>query len=162
MILMGHLEKLLEVISGLPWLVLQVVLRGDDELLIRVTDLLVVVTLITDGSDRDSLGLPLQPPLVAFGTALCVLSGHLERRPSTTTEALFPAVLDENGLNHLFTRGVPSGDVKELLCGLQLVMAELMHQDSVVCDRLECRDDVGIVDLGELMTLLGETPDVIP
>jgi hypothetical protein len=35
-------------------------------------------------------------------------------------------------------RGMPGGDVEELLRGLWLVTAELMHQDSVVHVRPEC------------------------
>jgi hypothetical protein len=57
---------------------------------------------------------------------------------------------------------VPGGDVEEFLHGLWLVMAELMHQRSTVHARPECRDDVGIADLGEFMALSRETPDVVP
>jgi hypothetical protein len=45
----------------------------DDELLIRVADVLIVITFITVGGVRDSLGLPLWPPLVASGGPLCNL-----------------------------------------------------------------------------------------
>jgi hypothetical protein len=41
-------------------------------------------------------------------------------------------------------------------------MAELMHQGSTVCAKLERRDDISIIDLGEFVTLLGEMSDVIP
>jgi hypothetical protein len=41
-------------------------------------------------------------------------------------------------------------------------MAELMNQGSTVRARPERQDDVSVTDLGELMTFLGETPDVIP
>jgi hypothetical protein len=74
----------------------------------------------------------------------------------------FPTVLDENGPDRLLARGMPGGDDEELIRGLWLVMAELMHQGSIVCARLERRDHISIVDLGELVALLGETPDVIP
>jgi hypothetical protein len=50
------LEKLLEVISRMLRLVLQITLSSDDELLIGVANILVVITLVTAGSDRDSLG----------------------------------------------------------------------------------------------------------
>jgi hypothetical protein len=50
------LEKLLEVISRMLRLALQITLSSDDELLIGVANILVVITLVTAGSDRDSLG----------------------------------------------------------------------------------------------------------
>jgi hypothetical protein len=57
---------------------------------------------------------------------------------------------------------VPGGNVEELIRDLWLVMSELMHQGLTVCVRPERWDDVNIVDFWELMTLLGETPDVVP
>jgi hypothetical protein len=51
-----HLEKILEVISGLSHLTLDITLSGGDELLIGVIDILVIVTLIVVDSDCDSLG----------------------------------------------------------------------------------------------------------
>jgi hypothetical protein len=48
----GLLEKLLEVISGLLCLVLEIMLSSRDKLLIRVANILIVVTLIVAGSDR--------------------------------------------------------------------------------------------------------------
>jgi hypothetical protein len=70
----GGLKKLLEVIGGLPHLVLEVMLSGSNELLIEIVGLLVIVTLIIVGSDYDSLGSPLWPPFVAFGAPLCTLA----------------------------------------------------------------------------------------
>jgi hypothetical protein len=69
--------------------------------------------------------------------------------------------LDENGPDCLLTRGTLSGDVDQLLHGLLLIAVELMHQGSTVCTEPECRDDVSVTDLGELVALLGETLDVI-
>jgi hypothetical protein len=40
-------------------------------------------------------------------------------------------------------------------------MAELMHKGSTVHTGPECRDDVDVTDLGELVTFLGEMPNVI-
>jgi hypothetical protein len=111
----GYLEKLLEVISGLPRLALEVSLSSGDELLFRVADLLVVATLITAGNHHDSLESLFQPPLVAFGSLLCALAGCLEWCPLTTTEGCFPTVLDENSPGRLLMRGGPGGDVKKLL-----------------------------------------------
>jgi hypothetical protein len=58
------LEKILKVIDGQPCLALD---------LIGVTNVLVIVTLITAIGDRDSLGSPLRVPLVASGTPFCAL-----------------------------------------------------------------------------------------
>jgi hypothetical protein len=138
---------------GLSCLALEITLSSGEELLIRVTNILVIVTLVTASSDRDSLGPPLWPPLVAFGTPLHTLVSCLGSHCSTATGGCFPVVLNKNGPDCLLARGMPGGNVEELLCGLWLVTAELMHQGSVVCAGLEHQDDVGVVDLGELMTL---------
>jgi hypothetical protein len=123
----GCLEKLLKVISRLPHLALEVVLCRGDEHLIRVTNLLVVVILVTASGDHDSLESLFRPPLAAFGALLCALVGCLERCPLTAVVGRFPAVLDENDPECLLARGVPGGNVKELLHGLRLVTAEFMH-----------------------------------
>jgi hypothetical protein len=62
----GCLEKIVEVIGGLPRLALDVMLSSGGDLLIGVIGLLVVIALIAAGSDRDLFGSPLGPPLVAF------------------------------------------------------------------------------------------------
>jgi hypothetical protein len=77
----GHLEKLLEVIGRLSCLAFEVTLDNGDELLIRIIGLLVIIALVTTGSDHDPLG----APLVSFGTLLCALTDCFEWRPSTAT-----------------------------------------------------------------------------
>jgi hypothetical protein len=77
----GSLEKLLEVISRLPRLAFEVMLGGGDELLVRIVGLLVVVSLITIGSDCDPLGSLVGPPLVAFGVHPCPLEAALSGAP---------------------------------------------------------------------------------
>jgi hypothetical protein len=81
----GCLEKFLEVIGRLPCLALEIMLNNRDVLLIRVSGLLVLITLIPASGDRDSLVSPLQPslvtlraPLVTFGASLCSFPSHLE------------------------------------------------------------------------------------
>jgi hypothetical protein len=128
---------------------LEVALRYSEELLIGVTSLLIIIPLITAGSDCDSLGLPFQPPLVAFGAPLTAGS-HL------------PTALDKDDPNRLLTRGMPGGDVEELLRALWLVTTELMHYGSIVHVRPQCWDDVDVAYLEEFMALLRETLDVIP
>jgi hypothetical protein len=59
MVWAGCFEKLFEVISGLPRLGLRITLGSGDKLLVRVTDVLVIVALIIASGDRDSLCLPL-------------------------------------------------------------------------------------------------------
>jgi hypothetical protein len=79
----GRLEKLLEVIYRLSRLVLEVMLDGGNELIVGIVSLLVIVALVAAGSDCDSLGSPLWPPLVAFRALLCSLASCLEWRSST-------------------------------------------------------------------------------
>jgi hypothetical protein len=157
----GCLEKLLKVIIVRPHLAPEVVLSSGDELLVGVADLLVIVTLIAAGSDHNSSGSPIQLPLVAFGVPLCALAGCLEHRASITTRGRPPTVPDEIGTDRLLARGVPGGNVEQLLRGIWLIMAELMHEGSTVHTGPECRDDVDVTDLGELVTFLGEMPNVI-
>jgi hypothetical protein len=125
-------------------LALEVTLSSGNELLIGIISLLVVLTLVAAGSDHDLLGLPLWPPVAAFGTPLCTLADCLEGR--------LPVALDKNSPDRLLARGMPSGDIA----------AELMHQGSAVRVRPECQDDIGITDLGELVALLRELLNVIP
>jgi hypothetical protein len=57
---------------------------------------------------------------------------------------------------------VPSGEVEQLLRGLRLIVAKLMHQGSAVHFRPERQNDIDVTDLGKLVTLLGEPLNVIP
>jgi hypothetical protein len=86
----GYHDKLLEVISGLPHLAPKIALSSGDELLIGITNVLVVITLVAASSDHDSLGLLLQPLLVAFGAPLHALIGCLGGTPRPLPGATFP------------------------------------------------------------------------
>jgi hypothetical protein len=77
MIEVGHLEKLLEVIGGLPRLAHEVALGGGNENLVEIIGLLVIVALITARCNYNSLGSPLCPPLVAFAPPLRAPAGYL-------------------------------------------------------------------------------------
>jgi hypothetical protein len=156
-----HFEKFLEVIERLSCLVLEVTLGSSNELLVRIISLLVVVTLFVAASDYYSLGSLLWPPLIAFGAPPCILANRLEWCPLTTTGGCLPVTLDENSPDCLLARGMPSGDVEQLLHGLWLIVTELMHQGLVARARLDCRDDVGVIDLVEFMALSGESLNVI-
>jgi hypothetical protein len=107
-------------------------------------------------------GSPLWPPLVAFGAPLCTVIDCFGQHSSVVAEDRLPVALDKNGPNCLLTRGVPGGDVEKLFCGLLLIAFELMHQGPAAGAEPECRDDVGVTDLGEFMAFLGESPNVKP
>jgi hypothetical protein len=121
------------VIGGLPRLVLRIALGSSNELLIGVTDVLVVITLITVGGDRDSLWSPLQPPPCTLVDCL----GWCPPPPGHRWGHL-GAALHENSHDRFVARGIPGGDVEEFFYGLSLVTAELMYQGLVVCARPEC------------------------
>jgi hypothetical protein len=123
----GCLEKLLEVVCGLQRLAHEIALSSGAKLLVRVTNILVVVALIRASGHCDSLGPPLQPPFVTFGAPLHALVSCLGWRSLTATGGSFPTTLNKNGPDRLLARGMPGGDVEELLLGLWLVMANLMH-----------------------------------
>jgi hypothetical protein len=153
--------KLLDVIGKLPRLVFEVMLGNGDELLIRIIGFLIIVTLVVAGSDCDLLGSPLGPPLVAFGAPPYTHADCLEWCPLTAAGAHPCVTLDENGPGHLLARGMPGGNVKQLLRGLWLITTELMHQGLAIHAEPECRDDVGVTDFGELMALVGKLQNVI-
>jgi hypothetical protein len=151
MIWAGRFKKLLEVIRGQPRLVLKIRFGRGNELLVGVTDVLVIITLIATSGDCDSLGPPLCPPLTAHDAHLCSLVGYYGRRSPTTARGCLPIALHKDGPDCLLARGVPGGDVEELLRCLWMFTVELMHQILVGCARLECRYNVGIADLGEFV-----------
>jgi hypothetical protein len=133
MIWVGCFKKLFKVIGRLSRLVLKNMLDGDDELLVRVANVLIVITIVIAGGDRDLLGSPLWSPLVTSSTPLCTLGDCLGWHPLTTAGCCLPTVLHKNGLDCFLARGMPGGDVEELLCGLWLVTTELVQQCSEDC-----------------------------
>jgi hypothetical protein len=103
-----------------------------------------------------------------FRTLLLILAplltpfvGCLGWCSSTVTGGRFLAALKENGPGRLLARGMPSANVEELLCGLWLGTAELMHHGSTVRVRPEHQDDVDVIYFGELVTLSRQTTDVV-
>jgi hypothetical protein len=156
------LEKLLEVIGRLPYLVLEIMLGGCDVFLIRVISLLVVVVVVATSCNHDPLGPPFWPPLTAFGASLRAFADNLGWCPSATAGDHLPIALDEDGPNCLFTTSVWGDNVKQLLCGLWLITTEFKHNGPAANAGLECQDDVDVADLREFMALLRESPDVIP
>jgi hypothetical protein len=81
MIWAGCVEKLFEVIGGLSHLPLRIALSGGDKLLVGVASILVIITLIVAGGDRNSLWLPFWPSLVASSTPPCTLVDCLGWHP---------------------------------------------------------------------------------
>jgi hypothetical protein len=96
----------------------EIALGSGDVFLIGVISLLVVVIFVAASSNYDPLGARLWPPPTTFGSPFRAFVGSLGRCPSAVdSERLFVA-LDENSPDYLLCRGVPSSDVKQLLCGL--------------------------------------------
>jgi hypothetical protein len=158
----GRLEKLLKVIGRLPRLALEVTVGRGDMFFIGVISFLVVVALITTSSNCDLLGAPLWPPLIVFGATIDTFASSLGQCPSTTSVGHLSIALDENGPDCLLTGGVLGGNVQQLLCGLQLIMAEFMCEGSATTVGPEHRDGVSIANLEEFVALPGEPPNVIP
>ena len=85
-------------------------------------------------------------------------------RPALDDELLpfglaFVAV--EDGSDCFLARGVTCGDVKELLGGSRILASELANQGLAGGPREECPNDVGIGDVGQRVSLLGEALDVL-
>jgi hypothetical protein len=77
-------EKLFDVIGRLLHLALRITLSGGNEVLIRVTSVLIIVALIVAGGDCNSLLLPLRARLVTSSNPPCTLVGCLGWHPLTT------------------------------------------------------------------------------
>jgi hypothetical protein len=86
----GCLEKVLEVISGLPRLAHGVILDSGSELLVEVANLLVVVTLVSAGSDHNSLWLTFSPPFMLLVPLFAPLPVALSGTPRSPPGATFP------------------------------------------------------------------------
>jgi hypothetical protein len=123
----GHVEKLLEVIDRLSRLALEIVLGGSDAFLINIVCLLSIIIANVASSNRDPLLVVLWPLLTAFGTSLSAFTGNLGWWPSAATTDHLPITLDIDRPDLLFTIGVPSGNVKQLLHGIRLITSEVMH-----------------------------------
>jgi hypothetical protein len=127
MILAARFEKLFKVIRRLSCLAFKIMLGSGNELLIRVIDVLIIITSITTSSDCDLLGPPHRPPLVASGANLSTLVGCFGWRSLSTAGGSLLAALHEDGSNRFLTIGMLAGDVEELLRGLWLVTAEFVY-----------------------------------
>jgi hypothetical protein len=112
MVWAGRLEMLLKVIDRLPRLALEITPSGSDMFFIRVVHLLVVVIIVIACSNYDPLGAPLWSFLTAFSASLSTFAGSLGWCPSAVTKDHLPIALDEDGPDHLCTRGVLGGNVK--------------------------------------------------
>jgi hypothetical protein len=124
MVWICRFEKFFEVLARLSYLVLEVTLGGR-YILLRAVHFLVVV--VAAGSNFDPLGHCPPPPFATFGTFLNVFACSFGRCHPATSGDHFPITLNKNGHDHLFVRSVPGGDIKQLLDGLQLIMAKFMH-----------------------------------
>jgi hypothetical protein len=100
--------------------------------------LLVVVALIAAGSDCDSLGSPLWPLLLPLVLLFAPLPATLSGAPRLSLGPAFLSPWTKNSPDRLLARGVPAGDVEQLLRGLWLITVELMHQGSTARVGPEC------------------------
>ena len=66
----------------------------------------------------------------------------------------------KNRPDRLLARGMAGDDVEELLSGSRALTSQLMDQGLIGGPRQESSYDVGIGDVGQLVALLGEAPDV--
>jgi hypothetical protein len=86
------------VISGLPCLALEITLSNGDELVARVIGLLVIVALVTTGSDSDSLGSPLRPLLLPLALRFVPLLAALSGAPRLPPGAAFSSPWQKTAL----------------------------------------------------------------
>jgi hypothetical protein len=106
------LEKLLDVISRLQRLIVEVMLDRGDMFFVKVIDFLVIVVHVSVSSNCDPLGVPLWPLLFVFHAPLHALADSLGQCPSATSGGCHPIVVDEHGPNCLLIEGVLGGDVR--------------------------------------------------
>jgi hypothetical protein len=106
----------LDVIIRRPCLVLKIMLNSHDMLLVRVIHFLVIIVVAT-GNNCGPLKVPLLPLFAAFGILLAPLPAALGGAPDSL-RGPFAIALNEHGPDRLFTRSMPSGDVKQLLHSL--------------------------------------------
>ena len=66
----------------------------------------------------------------------------------------------EDRSDRLLARGVAGGDVEELLGGSRALMSQLVNQGLAGGPRQESSYDISVGDIGQLIALSGETPDV--
>jgi hypothetical protein len=112
MIWVGHLKKLLKVISRLSRRALEIALDSGDGFLTGVIGLLVVDIFITTSGNYDPLGALLWPPPTTFGAPLSAFANSLGRCPLGATRDRLSVTLDKNDSDCLLTRGMSSGDVE--------------------------------------------------
>ena len=66
----------------------------------------------------------------------------------------------KNCPDRLFARGMAGGDVEELLGGSRALTSQLVNQGLASGPEQESSYDVGVSDVGQLVALPGEAPDV--
>jgi hypothetical protein len=152
-------EKFLEIVFWLPCLALRIMLDDCDILLVKVARFFVIIGAASSDCDLPRASLPAL--LIALCTFLSASAdGFGQHCPAAFGDRLLTAK-NKCSPNGLLTRGMPSGDIKKLLGGVQLITVELMHQGMTYSNRTECGDDVSAGHPQELMVLLREAPNVI-
>jgi hypothetical protein len=117
MVWIGHFEKFREVLIQLSRLVVGITLGGRDILLIGAVHFPVVLV-ITVGGNCDRWGCRFCPFFTSFGTFLGAFAGSLGWCPSAAVGVCCLIGQDKDVSNHIFTRSVSGGDIKQLLRGL--------------------------------------------
>jgi hypothetical protein len=159
MVRAGRFEKFLEMFFRLSCLVLEIMLYGLDILLVGAARFLLII--VVTGGDYDPSGVPLLPLLAALSAFFGAFANDFEWRCPTTAKSHFPITQNKDDPNRLLTRGVPGGDIKQLLGGVRLITAECMHQGPISCAGPEIHDDVSVAYFWEFTTILGEALNVI-
>jgi hypothetical protein len=116
-VLIGHFEKFLEMAFWLPRLALEIMLGGHDKLLVGVARFFVIV--IAAGSDCDLPGASLLPLLAALSAFLSAFAAGFGWCCSTAAGDRLPVAKNKSSHDGLLSRGMPHGDIKQLLGGVR-------------------------------------------
>jgi hypothetical protein len=108
----GRHDKILIVIGRLPHLAHEIMLGDSDVFLVGVIRLLAVVIVVIASSNYAPLEAPLLPILTAYGASLSTFAESLGCYPLAIARDRLPITLDEDGPDHVFTKGVLCGKVK--------------------------------------------------
>jgi hypothetical protein len=117
--------------------------------------------IIVTGSNCDPPRASLLPLLAALSALPGTLGGRFGRCGPVAAPSHFPIAQNKDNPNRLLARGVPGGDIKQLLDGVWLITAELIHQGMTHHAGPKHRDDVSVGHSRELIELPGEALNVI-
>jgi hypothetical protein len=122
MVRTGCFKKFLKMVFRLPRMVLEVTLNGCDILLIEAVQFIVIV-IAAASSNYDPSG---APPLLLLAALGAFVGGVGWCRPTATGDH-FPITPNKDGPDCLLARGVPGGNIKQLLGSVRLIAPEFTH-----------------------------------